>query len=63
MKRILRFTAELIEELDDEFSQDYAELSFNEWRECDYDNVGRPINRLEDCGWIIKNKKVINGDN
>ena len=40
MKRILRFTAELVEELDD----------------------GRPINRLEDCGWTIKNKKVINGD-
>ena len=37
MKRILRFTAELVEELDDDFSQDYDELSFNELRECDYD--------------------------
>ena len=37
MKKILKFTAELVEELDDYFSQDYDELSFNEWRECDYD--------------------------
>ena len=39
MKRILIFTAELVKELDDYFSQYYDELSFNEWRECDYDNV------------------------
>ena len=43
MKRILKITAEYVEE-------------------CDWDNVGRPLDRLIDEGWKITRKKVIKND-
>lgn len=61
MKRKIRFTAEYVEEWDDndEFSKEYANHCFSDWEDCDYDNVGRPISRLEDCGWEITYKEVV----
>ena len=66
MKRILKITAEYVEELDENEDTDFNECAqdytFNDLAECDWDNVGRPIDRLIDEGWKITHKKVIKND-
>lgn len=59
MKKKISFTATLEWEVDDEYlepGEDYK--TFDEIEDSDYDNVGRPINHLEDLGWTITKKKV-----
>lgn len=64
MKRILRITAEYVEEwepgIDDEDCEvKYEDYTFADWEECDWDNVGRPLDRMQDTGWVIKRKKLV----
>lgn len=66
MKRILKITAEYVEEWneneDTDFNECAKDYTFNDWAECDWDNVGRPLDRLIDEGWKITRKKVIKND-
>lgn len=66
MKRILKITAEYVEEWDEnediDFNEYAKDYTFNDWAECDWDNVGRPLDRLIDEGWKITRKKVIKND-
>lgn len=63
MKRILRITAEFVEEWDEKEDPEYTEgaqdYTFNDWADCDWDNVGRPLDRMEDAGWKITRKKLV----
>lgn len=63
MKRILRITAEFVEEWDEnedpEYSEGVQDHTFDDWADCDWDNVGRPLDRMEDAGWKITRKKII----
>ena len=59
MKKKITFTASYIFEVNDEDlneGEDYK--SFEEVEDCDYDNVGRPLNRLRDLDWEITDTKI-----
>lgn len=59
MKKKITFTASYIFEVNDEDlneGEDYK--SFEEIEDCDYDNVGRPLNRLRDLDWEITDTKI-----
>ena len=58
MKKKITFTASYIFEVDDEWLAADGDKfdTFEAVRDNDYDNVDRPMNRLEDCGW--KNEKT-----
>lgn len=59
MKKKITFTASYIFEVNDEDlneGEDYK--SFEEVEDCDYDNVGRPLNRLRDLDWEIFDTKI-----
>lgn len=59
MKKKITFTASYIFEVNDEDlneGEDYK--SFEEVENCDYDNVGRPLNRLRDLDWEITDTKI-----
>lgn len=63
MKRILRITAKYVEEWDDDDTQEdmdtkLEDYTFDDWEDCDWDNVGRYINNLQDAGWKITSKKI-----
>jgi len=49
MKKLLTITATIEVESTDDYP-------VNTYKDClnDYDNIGRPINRLEDLGWDVK---------
>ena len=60
MKRILRIIAEYVEEWDENEDPELNDYTFEDWEDCDWDNVGRPLERMEDTGWkIIRKKKLI----
>ena len=52
MKKKITFTASYIFEVDDEWLAADGDTfdTFEAVRDNDYDNVDRPMNRLEDCG-------------
>lgn len=54
MKKKISFVATLVVECD----EDWNPKTFEEFEDCDYDSVGRPIYRLEDEGWKITKKTV-----
>ncbi len=59
MKKKITFTASYIFEVDDEDlneGEDYK--TFEEVEDCDYDNVGRPLNNLRDLDWEIVETKI-----
>lgn len=59
MKKKITFTASYVFEVEDEDlneGKDYK--SFEEVEDCDYDNVGRPLNHLRDLGWDIFDTKI-----
>lgn len=59
MKKKITFTASYIFEVNNEDlneGEDYK--SFEEVENCDYDNVGRPLNRLRDLDWEITDTKI-----
>jgi len=53
MKKILTITASIEVESTDEYP-------VNNFNDClnDYDNIGRPINHMEDLGWTVKFKSL-----
>lgn len=63
MKRILRITAEYVEEWEpgDDSDNDikYEDYTFDDWADCDWDCVGRPLDKLTDEGWKITRKKLV----
>lgn len=62
MKRVLKITAEYIEEWDENDDPEYTEgakdYTFDDWADTDWDNVGRNLSQLESDGWIIKKKQL-----
>lgn len=59
MKKKITFTASYIFDWDDddlEGGEGYN--TFEDVEDCDYDNVGRPLNRLRDVGWDITDTKI-----
>lgn len=59
MKKKITFTASYIFEVDDEDlneGEDYK--TFEEVEDCDYDNVGRPLEHLRDLDWEITDTKI-----
>ena len=60
MKKKITFTASYVFEVDDEwFTADGDTFdTFEDVRDNDYDNVDRPMNRLEDCGWKIEKTSI-----
>lgn len=56
MKKKITFTASYIFEIDDE-DEDFIK-TFEDVEDCDYDNVGRPLNHLRDLDWEITNTKI-----
>ena len=57
MKKKITFTASYILEVDDEWVAVDGD-TFEAVRDNDYDNVDRPMNRLEDCGWTIEKTDI-----
>lgn len=60
MKKKITFTASYILEVEDEYIDEdicYYD-SFEEIEDCDYDNVGRPLEHLRDLGWEITKTEV-----
>lgn len=40
--------------------EDYDDMeTFEDYRDCDYDGIGRPLNHMEDEGWTIVKTEVI----
>ena len=62
MKKKITFTASYIFEVDDEWLDADGDTfdTFEAVRDNDYDNVDRPMNRLEDCGWTIEKTDIEN---
>ena len=60
MKKKITFTASYIFEVDDEWLDAGGDTfdTFEDVRDNDYDNVDRPMNRLEDCGWKIEKTDI-----
>ena len=59
MKKKITFTASYTFEVYDEWLSDGETFdTFEAVRDNDYDNVDRPINRLEDCGWKIEKTDI-----
>ena len=60
MKKKITFTASYIFEVDDEWLTVDGDTfdTFEDVRDNDYDNVDRPMNRLEDCGWVIEKTDI-----
>ena len=60
MKKKITFTASYIFEVDDEWLAGDGDTfdTFEDVRDNDYDNVDRPMNRLEDCGWTIEKTDI-----
>ena len=60
MKKKITFTASYIFEVDDEWLDADGDTfdTFEGVRDNDYDNVDRPMNRLEDCGWKIEKTSI-----
>ena len=60
MKKKITFTASYIFEVDDEWLDADGDTfdTFEDVRDNDYDNVDRPMNRLEDCGWKIEKTDI-----
>ena len=60
MKKKITFTASYIFEVDDEWLDADGDTfdTFEDVRDNDYDNVDRPMNRLEDCGWVIEKTDI-----
>lgn len=52
MKKKITLTISYLFETDEDDTDDYK--TFKEIRNVDYDNVDRPLIRLEDVGWKIK---------
>ena len=60
MKKKITFTASYVFEVDDErlAADEDTFDTFEDVRDNDYDNVDRPMNRLEDCGWKIEKTSI-----
>ena len=60
MKKKITFTASYIFEVDDEWLAADGDTfdTFEAVRDNDYDNVDRPMTRLEDCGWVIEKTDI-----
>lgn len=59
MKKKITVTLSYVMEFDEEDQEDYEYLSkLDECRDIDYDNIGRPLNHLEDVGWEITRSTV-----
>ena len=60
MKKKITFTASYVFEVDDEWLDADGDTfdTFEDVRDNDYDNVDRPMNRLEDCGWKIEKTSI-----
>lgn len=58
MKKKITVTLSYIEEYDEEYLKDYEIKTFDDVVDSDYDNVGRPLNDMEDVGWKIIRKKI-----
>ena len=60
MKKKITFTASYVFEVDDEWliADGNTFDTFEGVRDNDYDNVDRPMNRLEDCGWVIEKTDI-----
>lgn len=61
MKKKLIVTLEYIEDIKDEYLDDVEEAdnySFDDWSDTDWDNIGRPLNKMEDYGWKIIDKQI-----
>lgn len=52
MKKKITLTISYLFETDEDDTNEYK--NFKEIRDVDYDNVDRPLIRLEDVGWKIK---------
>ena len=52
MKKKITLTISYLFETDEDDRDDYK--TFKEIRDVDYDNIDRPLIRLEDVGWKIK---------
>ena len=59
MKKKITFTASYIFEVADEWLDDGERFAtFEAVRNNDYDNVDRPLSRLEDYGWKIEETNI-----
>ena len=59
MKKKITFTASYVFEVDDEDLNEGEDFkTFEEVEDCDYDNVGRPLNHLRDLDWEITDTKI-----
>lgn len=62
MKRKLKVTLEYVEEWNPEDEEDlevkYEDYTFEDWQDCDWDNVGRPLDRMVDVGWVITKTEI-----
>lgn len=56
MKKRISFTASYVIDVDDE-DEEYFN-TFEGVEDNDWDNVGRPLDRLRDLGWEITNTKI-----
>lgn len=59
MKKKITFTASYIFEVDDaDLNEGEDFKTFEEVEDNDYDNVGRPLDRLRDLDWEITDTKI-----
>lgn len=59
MKKKITFTASYVFEVDDEWLDEVAKFeTFEDVEDSDYDNIGRPLERLRDLDWKIEKTKI-----